>query len=441
MTAKMGRYRYWGDQKPDTTRPLLTFSRPADAVPAKQQTAAADQPKSTGTLRIYGPIDSWGGFWGVSAKEVAQALDMLGDVDSIVVRVNSPGGESSEGRAIMNLLRAHSATCTAVVDGGAYSAASYIAVGCDETVMGPGTTMMIHDTSTFVYGNADALRKVAGVLDTLSDSGAELYAEVAGGTVAEWRERQKAETWYTAAEAVAAGLADRVGVVPDAGVVETAGDNGPEPAPADAEDRARATYDLSLFDRAPQGAPHDPPAASAGGSTHPTEGGTAVAFSDEQITDMRRKLGIAEDADEATILAALSEALDERAEPTPADSGTAVPEGHVVIPEARLRDLEEGAKAGTAAAKELRDKEREAFLDANRAKYAPANRDAWAKEFDRDPEGTRKHFATAPDLVPVSEIGQAETDANSADVLDGVDPANLDSFLSGMGLTKEDLRG
>lgn len=408
MTAKMGLYRYWGDQKPDTSRPLLTFTRPGDAVTAKSQTAPTEQPSSTGTLRIYGPIDSWGGFWGVSAKEVAQALDMLGDVDRIVVRVNSPGGESSEGRAIMNLLRAHKATCIAVVDGGAYSAASYVAVGCDETVMSPGTTMMIHDTSTFMYGNADAFRKTAGVLDTLSDSGAELYAEVAGGTVEQWRELQKAETWYTAAEAVAAGLADRVGVVPDAGPTETAGDNGPEPAPEGTEDRARASYDLSLFENAPK-----PPTASAGGSTHPTEGGPAVAFSDEQITDMRRKLGVAEDADEATILAALDESLEERADETVVN--TNVPDGHVVVPEARLKDLETAANAGAEAAKRLQERDREEFLDSVRTKYAPANRDAWAKEFDRDPEGTRKHFEGAADIIPVDSVGHAGQPDNSED--------------------------
>jgi hypothetical protein len=37
-----------------------------------------------------------------------------------------------------------------------------------------------------------------------------MYADRAGGTVTEWRDRMRAETWYSAEDAVAAGLADEV---------------------------------------------------------------------------------------------------------------------------------------------------------------------------------------------------------------------------------------
>lgn len=414
MTTKMGLFRYWGDRKPDTSKPILTFTRPTDAAKAAKADAAssgADAPKMVGTLRIYGPIDSWGGWWGVSAKDVSRALDQLGDVDQVIVRINSPGGESFEGRAIMNMLRAHKAQCIAVVDGIAASAASYIAVGCDETVMAPGTELMIHDTHTFVYGDAAELRKQADVVDSISRSGSELYADVAGGTAEQWRELQRAETWYTAAEAVEAGLADRVGVVPDAGPAETAQDDQVVVVTPQGEELAEPAFDLSIFqfagrDKAPD---PKPPTASAGGSTE-TEGGSAVAFSDEQLTTMRQKLGLAETADEAAILAAVNavveESLEERPEGTPAE--TTIPEGHVVIPAAKLADLEAGAKLATDTAAVLQAKERDAFLDANRSKYLPANRDAWAKEYDRDPDATREHFKTAPDLVPVSELGHAQ---------------------------------
>ena len=60
-------------------------------------------------LRLYDPIDSWGGEWGVSAKEFAKALADMGDVSEIRLHINSPGGEVFEGIAIMNQLRAHSA--------------------------------------------------------------------------------------------------------------------------------------------------------------------------------------------------------------------------------------------------------------------------------------------------------------------------------------------
>ena len=108
-------------------------------------TVAADD--TTATLRLYDPIDSWGGDWGVSAKEFAAALDALPvGVERIVVQINSPGGEVWEGLAITNQLRRHPATVTAVVDGIAASAASFIAVGgADRVVMGRNAQLMIHD--------------------------------------------------------------------------------------------------------------------------------------------------------------------------------------------------------------------------------------------------------------------------------------------------------
>lgn len=130
-----------------------------------------------------------------------------------------------------------------------------------------------------------------------------------------------------------------------------------------------------------------------------------MALSDESTNNLRQKLGVAEDADEATILAALDEALEERAEPTPEAGTEQVPEGHVVIPAAKLADLEAGAALATQTAKSMHEKERKTFLDSVRNKFLPANRAAWEAEYDRDPAATREHFAKAPELIPTSALG------------------------------------
>jgi ATP-dependent protease ClpP protease subunit len=70
--------------------------------------------------------------------------------------------------------------------------------------------MMIHDASGLTIGNADDHREMADLLDELSDTIAGIYADRAGGDVAHWRDLMRAETWFGAAEAVEAGLADRV---------------------------------------------------------------------------------------------------------------------------------------------------------------------------------------------------------------------------------------
>lgn len=231
-------YRFWGKAKPeDGYRPLNVA------------TPRTESEGNVATIRMYGPIDSWGGEWGVSAEEVSAALDALPDsVSEIQLRINSPGGEGFEGLTILNMLRAHPAKVVAVVDGLAASAASFIAAGCDETVMSPGTQMMIHDAWGLAMGNPSVMRKAATFLDSVSDGIADLYVEAAGGYRAKWRSLMGEETWYTAKEAVAAGLADRVDVIADMGVTSTAGiDPEPDPNMDPTQGEPVNSYDLSQF--------------------------------------------------------------------------------------------------------------------------------------------------------------------------------------------------
>ena len=162
------------------------------------------------TLRLYDPIDSWGGEWGVSAKEFAASLKALpADTTEIHLHINSPGGEVFEGITMMNLLRQHDAKVVAHVDGLAASAASFLAASADEVVMGENSQLMIHDAWGLCVGNAADMRDLAGRLDQISNNIASVYAKKGGGTVDEWRALMLAETWMSAEEAVTAGLADR----------------------------------------------------------------------------------------------------------------------------------------------------------------------------------------------------------------------------------------
>lgn len=163
------------------------------------------------TLRLYEPIDSWGGPWGVSALEFLDVLDQLPDgVNEIRLHINSPGGEVWEALAILNSLRAHDAKVVAVVDGIAASCASFIACAADETVMSPNTQLMIHDAWGLCIGNAADMRSTGDLLDQISDNIASIYATKAGGTTADWRATMLVEGWYSAQEAVDAGLADSI---------------------------------------------------------------------------------------------------------------------------------------------------------------------------------------------------------------------------------------
>lgn len=158
------------------------------------------------TVRIY---DAIGGWFGTSAADLAEELAEL-DVDTIDLRLNSPGGSVFDGVAIHNALLTHKARIDVTVDGVAASIASVIAMAGDSVTMGRGTRMMIHNPSGLVIGQASDMRKIANLLDELGKDIAGFYAARAGRDVAHWLDLMEAETWYSAREAVDAGLADGV---------------------------------------------------------------------------------------------------------------------------------------------------------------------------------------------------------------------------------------
>ncbi len=155
-------------------------------------------------VMIYDSI----GYYGITASDFVSELKGL-DVAEIAVHINSPGGEVFDGIAIHNALRSHPANVRVNIDSLAASIASVIAMAGDEIIMERNAQMMIHDGYGAIGGNAADLREMADLLDKTSDTIAGIYAERTGKDASYWRGLMKAETWYTAEEAVAAGLADR----------------------------------------------------------------------------------------------------------------------------------------------------------------------------------------------------------------------------------------
>lgn len=199
--------RRWKPPTNLTGAPARAGLRVENAVAGGEETAAS--------LYIYDAIDSWGGDWGVSATEVVAALAGVTS-KRLDVHLNSPGGDYFEGVAIRAALMGHPSTVHVYVDGMAASAASIIAMAGERVVMAQGAQMMIHDPVTISMGDAAQLRADANLLDKIAGDIADAYAGRAGGDVKSWRKAMTAETWYTAAEAVAAGLADEVAGKPAA---------------------------------------------------------------------------------------------------------------------------------------------------------------------------------------------------------------------------------
>lgn len=133
------------------------------------------------------------------------------DGDGITLHVNSYGGDVFEGKTIMHALRSYEGTVTAMVEGVAASAASFIVVGgADRVVMNKGSRLMIHNALSMAFGNANDLDKLSEQLRSQSLDIANIYAERSGKPVEEWLDAMDKETWFTDEQAVEAGLADAV---------------------------------------------------------------------------------------------------------------------------------------------------------------------------------------------------------------------------------------
>jgi ATP-dependent protease ClpP protease subunit len=149
------------------------------------------------------------GRYGIDSQQFIDELCGL-TAKAIDVRLNSHGGEVYDGIAIYNSLLSHPAHVTIHVDGIAASIASVIMQAGDVVKVARNARVMIHDASMRVDGNPAQMRHVADLLDMVSDDIAGVYAERSRSESATWRELMRAETWFSAQEAVDIGLADQV---------------------------------------------------------------------------------------------------------------------------------------------------------------------------------------------------------------------------------------
>lgn len=150
------------------------------------------------------------GYWGTASNEFVKDLALLADEPKLLINMNSPGGDVFDGIAIYQALLDHPAEITVKVNGLAASIASVIAMAGDRVIMGARSQIMIHEGFTFASGDAATMRKTAAMLDRVSDNIAAVYADRAGGDPVMWRNRMREETWFSAEEAVSAGLADEI---------------------------------------------------------------------------------------------------------------------------------------------------------------------------------------------------------------------------------------
>ena len=193
----------------------------------KQWYTIKNEAGETPELFIFDYIDDW---FGVSAQSVVDEIKDIKASD-IHVRINSPGGMVFEGIAIYNALRMHKANVHVSIEGLAASIASVIAMAGDTITIAENALFMIHNPYGWASGDAEAMRKTADVMDKITDSIAVSYTARTGKSLEEMKAIMTDETWYSAAEALEAGLVDQI----------------------DEPIKAAASFDLSRFRNAPDG--------------------------------------------------------------------------------------------------------------------------------------------------------------------------------------------
>lgn len=211
---------------------LLMTNRGREAMPLKLENAATEA-----TLYVYDVIDS---DYGIGAKEVIAAINEAKDANVLNIRINSPGGDVFEGRAIMEAIKRFDGKTIAHVDALAASAATSIALAADEVVMADGALFMIHNASGLVWGDKSAMRDTADLLEKVEGSIVNDYTTKTGKEADAIVAMMDAETWMTAQEALDNGFIDRI--------VKTG--------------KAKNAWNLSAFSKAPATEPESEPEPS-----------------------------------------------------------------------------------------------------------------------------------------------------------------------------------
>jgi len=171
-------------------------------------------------IDIYGVIgedqdEFTGASVGVSAQAFLEEVRALGPAiaagGELALNINSPGGDAFDGSAIYGVLSQLPCRKVANIQGLCASAATVIAMGCDEIRMSRNALFMIHDPSTIACGNAADLAQAQAMLGQLKAAMVTAYAgRNASMDEAAIEAAMSATTWYTADEAKAAGWVDEV---------------------------------------------------------------------------------------------------------------------------------------------------------------------------------------------------------------------------------------
>ena len=144
----------------------------------------------------------------VSPKEFKAELEAA--TGDIAVWINFPGGDFFAASQIYTMLKDYAGKVTVKIDGIAASAAAVIAMAGDEVLMSPTGLLMIHNPSTFVWGEESDMQKGIEMLSEVKEAIINAFEAKTGLPRKQIAQMMDAETWFSANKAVELGFADEI---------------------------------------------------------------------------------------------------------------------------------------------------------------------------------------------------------------------------------------
>lgn len=178
----------------------------------------------TAEITMYGeiveqqPTDWWGepieGEF-ITQSEFLEDLKSIEGAKTIIIRMNSIGGDAGVAILIHNRLRelaAKGKKLICIVDGMAMSGGSLIMCACDTVRVNPSSIIMIHKCVHLLFGwyNADELRQIADSNDAWDKAQVSIYKRKTNLSETVIKHMMAETTYMTGKEAVDKGFADEL---------------------------------------------------------------------------------------------------------------------------------------------------------------------------------------------------------------------------------------
>ena len=168
---------------------------------------------SEADLFIYGEIvqeksvDWWTGAESetdVSLMDFKRELDSVGNIQTLNIYINSPGGDVFTASTMISMLERQKnkgTTINAYVDGLSASAASFLMFVADNVYLYKNSTVMVHKPMSIAIGNANDMQKTIDALNKIEDSVMlPMYMNKAKVSEEEIKSIIDAETWLSASD-------------------------------------------------------------------------------------------------------------------------------------------------------------------------------------------------------------------------------------------------